>query len=176
MSSPNKVNPFSMTYDALWQMAASHPEFNRLVKIGNRIRYDDSRDPEKQVVAAADLPEVVLVSESLSTNLHATSSSSMMTRNYTWLISTGDLRMNELLYPVEWALICAMANWKQVLGALKWKGAHFIKQHDMTAASEGESDSTRNRGIIGWSSSWRCTVQMYFKTNDLIGELSDGSS
>lgn len=167
-------NPFTMVYDALWTMLEAHPQFEQDVKPGNRIKYnsDKDRDPLKQAVAAGDLPEVVLIGTTVAANLMSSSSGSSCTRQYTWLVSTGDFRYNKYLAQVEWEIFVAMLNWRTVLTALKYADKNFVKQANIVSATMGASDRERNRGIIGWSAAWTVEVQMMFTTSDLMQELS----
>lgn len=165
-------NPFTLVFDALWEMPLTHPLFVSMVKEGNRIRFNTpSRDPLKQTVAGADLPEVILTSEGLSAALYNTSSTTKCVRKYSWLISCGDLQINEVLFQVEWAIFVSMLSWKEKLAALTWHDEHFVKRADVTSVTNGQSNAEANRGIRGWSALWQCEVEMHFKTSLLKNEL-----
>jgi len=157
-------------YSKLWDLAfVESNALSTLVRPGNRIRYDtNNRDPIKENVSDADLPELILTSGgSGPPRLHATSSGSMCTRKYSWLITTGDFRVSYRLYPVEFALFAAMSNWKAHLGALTWNSKSFAKRMDVVDVTNGLSDPDRNRGIRGWSAIWTCEIEMHFTTEDL---------
>lgn len=164
------MDPFSMLFDAFWEMAEASVPLMELVKEGNRIKFNTSdRDPIKSEIAAADLPELVLSTEgSTEVNLHRTSCSTSIQRQYSWIIATGDKRVKAYLYPVEFALMCAMANWKNTIGALTWQGQDFVKSAQLIGVTEGQSDPNANRGIMGWSTIWRCQVDMHFTTASLL--------
>lgn len=171
------ANPFQLVYDALWQMLAERADLADLVKVGNRIDFGrpETPDPFKRTIAAADLPEVILVPAGMDANLFSTSSSSNCVRRYQWLLSTGDLRIHEGLHPVEWAIFCGMADWQTKLTSLEWpanSGRHFVKLADIDTVTEGKSDHEKNRGIAGWSAVWTCSVHMYFSTADLIASAA----
>lgn len=170
-------NPFSLLFNALWDLAES-PSMETLVKPGNRIKFnlETTRDPQKTEVMDADLPELVLMVESASGNIHANSNQSSLEREYAFWLSTGDFRTNYRLHPVEWALYCAMADWKSVLGALTWRDKKFVKKLDFVGGTTGISNQQLNRGITGWSSIWRCRITMYFETSDLMTSRSSSSS
>ena len=167
-------NPFTLVYDALWSMVEAHPQFLHDVKVGNRIKFnsDVSRDPMKDAIALGDLPEVVLISENGQANMYNTSSTSMITRSYAWLVSTGDFRLTKILSEVEWQIFCAMHGWPEKLASLQWAGKNFVKKASIVSTSSGYSDPERNRGIIGWSAVWRCDVDMYFNFTDLKAEVN----
>lgn len=172
-------NPFAKAYDALWALAEESALLTSLVRAGNRVKFNHTRPfhPVKQEVSEADLPELALASATSSANLHNTSSSSMIVRQYTWLLSTGDMSITNKLMPVEWALFAAMTNWKLVLGALTWNGEHFVKRANVVSIDNGFADPERNRGITGWSAAWTCEVEMHFATADLqaVGDAGTGS-
>lgn len=171
------ASPFDMVYTELWNMALSHGGFVRDVLDKNRIRFDDpaNRDPLKNPVQAADLPEVQLAAATGSVNLQNTSSSSMITRQYTWFIASGDYRYTQFMSAVEWYLFCAMTGWKSRLTALKWKNEAFVKRANVVSTLAGMSDPQRNRNIVGWSAAWTVEVEMHFKTSDLLDELRNTS-
>lgn len=166
-------NPFTQVYDSLWSLVTDHPDIDDIVKVGNRIDFSaDKRQPHKNQIATADLPELVLVQGGLRGSLYHTSSSTRCTREYRWLISTGDFRINHFLNKVEWMLFVAHLGWTSTLTSLQYNGASFVKRCEILDAQTGASDPERNRNIQGWSSIWRIEVEMHFKTSDLKGELS----
>lgn len=173
-------DPFQLVFDALWALVDGSVPLTALVKPGNKIRFNvtDDRDPIKTRVGDADLPELILTTEgSTELNIHSTSNTSHIYRQYAWLLSTGDQRLNYRLFPVQWALFCAMTNWGNVLSVLEWPattGKKFVKSVNYISATEGQSDADRNRGIEGWSSLWRCEVKMYFATADLLAFHNGG--
>ncbi len=165
-----ETDPLSQVYTSLADLARASVPLQSMVKVGNLLRFDSptNRDPKKEILADADLPELVLLPDTGAFGLHATSSSSKATRQYTWKINTGDFRLAYRLNPIEWMLACAMAGWKSALGPLTWRGEHFVKRLDAISVSSGMSDPLRNDGIQGWSSVWQCEVEMHFRTSDLI--------
>lgn len=174
-------NPLSLVYDALFDLVKRHPDCDDLFKTRNLVRYDHAqdRDPVKDKIQDADLPELVLLANGATVGMERTSCGSMMVRRYSWLMSTGDMRIAYRLLPVQWMLFEALHNWKQVLTALVWpegSGRHFVKRLDVTDVAEGLSDPEANRGIRGWSSIWGCEVEMWFKTADVTPELTSQSS
>ena len=164
------TDPFSLVYDALWDTAVAYDAFADLVALKSRISFNDdaNRSPVKNLIAPADLPEVILAPVGGSGDLFHTSCSSMVIKRYMWLISTGDLRVDAgKLFPVEFALMRAMCHWQTRVSPLTWAGNTFVKRLDMLDLSEGESDAERNRGIKGWSALWTCEVEMHFATSQL---------
>lgn len=170
MSVNPKENPFTLTYTAIVQLLCSNPHFKRLVETGNIIRFDSANnfDPFKQDIKAGDLPEIIVISDGFVSNMHHTSSTSRVIKRYSLLIATGNKQINYLLNQVQWEVLVAMVNWKNVLGALQWRDESFVKRVDVLDVVEGLSNSEQNRGIEGWSSVWRCEVEMYFETSEIL--------
>lgn len=177
MSSSNSsfaVNPFTLIFDALWAMVEDSPNFVADIKVNNRIHLNIANDPNplKQQIQDADLPEILLVPTGISeSNLFSTSSTTKIVRQYNWILSTGDLRVQNYLHQVEWNLFCAMTGWQSLLGNLIWpanSGRNFVKRCGLLAANQGLNDNEKNRGLIGWSSIWGCEVESHFMTQDLI--------
>lgn len=165
-------NPFTLVRDALWQLPQRHPVFRRLVKEGNKIKFEEPGQQIKPETSTNDMPEVALFSTTAMINMQNTSSSTMCRRSYSWVLNTGDFRLDSVLYQVEWALFVGMTGWQAVLAALTWKGVNFVKVVRMTSVSDGQSDSQRNRGIKGWSAVWTVEVEMHFQTADLTADLT----
>ena len=166
-------NPFTMVLTALWDMLLEHPQFVRDVPERNRIRFDSltDRDPLKDTVAAADMPEVAVVAETVTANIMESSSSSRCNRVYSVLVSTGDFRYSAILGQVEWAVFAALTGWKAKLAALRWNGEGFVKNVNVTTARSGLRQSEQDRNLTGWSAVWSIEVMMVFSTSDLLAEL-----
>jgi hypothetical protein len=124
----------------------------------------------------ADAPELILASDSAVVNLRDSSCSSMITRTYSFLISTNDYRIKERLHPVEWMLFVSLANWPTELMTLEWEGKRFVTMANITGATTGLSNTVLNRGIKGWSAIWSLLVQMHFATADLAAEYEGAGS
>jgi hypothetical protein len=167
-------NPFTLVYDALWQLVEQFPNIDDLISPRNRVNFgsaDDRGANLKQNIQAADLPELILIGSTASGNLFADSCNASVTRQYTFLISTGDLRQNQFLMPVEWLLFCALANYSPTLKALEWpvgSGRKFVTDLKLLSEAQGQSDPERNRGIKGWSATWACEVRMHINRADVL--------
>lgn len=163
------ANPFDLTYDALWAMVEAHEGIDDIVKVGNRIKLDN-QDPMKTNISAADLPELILVPSDGVFNFRNTSSTTMMSKNYEWLLSTGEIKLAGKLNIVEWMLFTTHLNWPQKFSNIKFIGENFVKRLQIISSRTGLADAERNRGVKGWSSIWRLQIDMYFKTSDLLLE------
>lgn len=174
------MTPFDLVYNALWEMVRSHCLADDLIKPGNCIDFSTA-DPMKGRISAADLPELILVQDTQTINLHSTSSTTTLVKEYSWLVSTGDYRIADKLHKVEWLLTLANLNWKSVLPALEWQGKRFVTLLEIVNCKSGIADPQQNRNIAGWSAVWAIRVRMDFRTLDLLAIcgnfllLEDGS-
>lgn len=163
-------NPFTKTLDALWTLFEADAQFTGRVAEGNRVKYNttDDRNPLKDAIATADLPEVAIVFDGGNMNLFDTSSSSKIVCNFRLIVNTGDFRVNEFASVINWIVLCNLAKWKTTLAALTWKGEHFIKRVSVVDLTVGESNPERNRNIKGWVTIWQCQIDMHFTTSNLV--------
>lgn len=168
-----ELDPFTLVYQGLWALALQSEYIATQVSVGNRVDYSKAGLPVKATVAAADLPELGLVPKECSCNLHMSSSTSKVVRTYEWILSTGEFRLADKLFPLQFALLCAMTGWKSsFMTGLLWKNStHFVKRLELKDFTDGESRAELNRGIRGWSSIIGVEVEMHFVTADLLGEL-----
>jgi len=150
--------PFDLVYTAMFDSIVENTDHH--VRQGNYIRLDtDKRDVMKPRVQVADLPEIILAPVGGSANLHASSNTVSVIKQWAWMISTGDYRIG-ILHQVEWEILEAMT--KCNLYALTYKNMPFVKRVDITDMATGASDPERNRNITGWSSLWTVEVEMHF--------------
>lgn len=161
-------DPLTMVYDALWNLLEDFPPFTDQVAPGNRIRLNCKlRDPIKDVLRKADLPEVLIFPAGGLTNIHANSSESRLERTYQVLLTTGDKRVNELHFPLQWHIIQAVAAWPARMGGMTWRGQPFLIDVNLPDTTEGMSDPDQNRNIPGWSSVITIATVLNFNTNQL---------
>lgn len=167
-------DPFTMVYDALWDLAEGSGRVTDLVRVGNRIKLRETRTAgDKKQISQGDLPEMILGLTSGTGNIRGTSSSSSCIKQFQWGLSTGDLNPERLL-ELEFALFAAMVNWPNVLAVLEWGGATFVKRAQLVSMEAGQSMAEQNRGIRGWVALWTLEVEMHFRSQTLI-EFGMGS-
>lgn len=116
------LDPFTLVYDALWELLETHAEFHDAVRLNNRIKFSSygPMDPFKHEVATADLPEVRLTCVGGTPHLQRTSGSSSCVRRFEVQILVNDLRYTEELFPLEWEVYRAMSKWYDVVSSLTW--------------------------------------------------------
>lgn len=163
------INPFNKVYTAIWDLITADSAFTDLVAVRNCVRFDseDDRQPIKETVQSADLPEVVLQLAEILINLRSTSSSSRFVLNFDLICNAGDYRLNEIAANLNWIVVCQLAKWCETLTAITWKGAPFVTQVSIDNARVGESDPRRNRGVKGWVTIFRVSVELNLKTSHL---------
>ena len=162
-------NPFQIVYDSLWEMMEEDPRFS--VKEGNKIRFNDNnREPYKTAHSTDDYPEVMLLPESGIGNISSTSSTSFLSKKYTWVVSTGDFRYDQIS-DLEWALSAGLLAWMYRLKPLLWEGSEFVKYVNVVQTDLDIIDRTLNRAraqnITGLISIFTVEVSMHF-SNELI--------
>jgi len=160
------TDPFTIAFNGLWA-AVKAGSLGSLIKVGNQIELVTEGELKVRV-SNADAPELVLLPVSGDANIHYTSCSSKIVRQFVFYISTGDQRVRTELFPIEFALFRALAGWQKSVSALTWEGKSFIKRVDILTIGNALQDSERNRGIERWSASWAIELEMHFGHNDLL--------
>ncbi len=146
-------DPITKVYEQLWAEVENHPPFVELVKSGNRIKFH--QEPKlKHQARAADTPEVRLVGDALTTQLFRTSNAHFIQRTFRWEVSTNDIRITKAAFPVEWAIIEAMAKAKDSL-----EGLDFVKMVRMGDGQPPGPDPEQRTD--GWHTVLPVTVDMW---------------
>ena len=165
---PTMDDPFSIVFQALWDMIDASVPLSAMVKPGNKIRFNNNDwAPLKDSVMAADMPELILNSSGSSEAAQINSAGRGITRIYQWQISTGNFNIDQGLFPVQWAVFSAMADYAEALTQLKWRNNFFVLKCDLVSITEGISDEQANRGIRGWAALWSAQVMMNFSIADM---------
>jgi hypothetical protein len=160
-------NPFVMVWNGLWEMVERNPRLCDLIKPGNRTKFEERSD-HKDAVSDADLPELALLMSGGLNDIMDSSSTSRVSRKYTWAIATGEFQINPYYNSITWELYRSMIDWDIVLAKLQWpEGWHFVVRVNIINISEGTMMERQNRGIIGWAGMWQIDVQMHFNTESL---------
>lgn len=165
---PN-VDPFTRVYNAIMALFADHDGVSDLVKPGNLVSYaTKSRDPLKVNVQSGDLPEIEVRPAGGEATLWKTSDSTEVIRRYVVGIATGDLRVDESLFPLEWELLRALA------GTTSNLGLPFVVNVHIEGFDEESEATDRHRGTKGWVALFTVGVQMYFnRQNHLLAAEPD---
>lgn len=161
------IDPFSQVYDALWDLMERHTPFAKLVKPANRIKYSGRRQPEKQSIADSDYPQVRILPAGSEVHHERTSSSGSIIKRFEVQIATGDRRVDERVFPLQWEIIRAMHGWQTVLNALTWEEVAFVTSARLLDLQDGLTLDESQERIIGWAAVWACEVLMFFPTTKL---------
>lgn len=161
-------NPFKLVYDGIWLLAERNTALMDLVKLGNRIKFDDEVG-NKRNVSDADLPELVLLTEGATSNLQASSSHSEIVRRYSWMLSTGSLNVDDY-NNIAWEFWRSMIDWDRFICGIQWEyepgeSVDVVQRADFLDAEEGMYMSNeQNRKIRGWAQMWSAEVLMMIPT------------
>ncbi|KKN77777.1 hypothetical protein LCGC14_0357510 [marine sediment metagenome] len=165
------TDPFSIVYDALWQMVEDYSGFTDLVNVGNRLRFaSDIRDPLKRETLTNDFPAVGILANGHFPHLQRTSNSSTVTSRFIFMLVSGEQQLDRALYPITWEMLRAMTKWATRLQALTWETKTFVTLAKPIDSSEIFTEDTflgSTKGILGWSGRWDYEVEMQFLTADL---------
>lgn len=161
-------DPFTQVHDALWALAETSTVLTNLVRVSARIRLNDAkRGPVKTEVGEADKPELRLLPVNGFMFGVRDSHKGTVRKRFHWVVSTGDQRPKEELYPLEWELYRTLAAWKTPMQALTWNGKAFVYDAYLTEYEETWKDKEHNRGIPGWTGLLTTVVEMHFDRTDL---------
>ncbi len=167
---PHEPDPLTQVYCALWSLLDDRPVLRKLVRPRNWIQLagvDAASPTQKEQTSTKDLPELRLIPTVTAPHVQSTSNSSFLTKTFEIQVATGEKRVDEIFFPIEWEIFQAFANWAAVLRILKWKGKKFVVSTRPVSAQSGVELENRKRNIVGWASIWSCEVFMSFQTTSL---------
>lgn len=157
----NQLDPFSLTYNALWRLVERNVALRSMVKTGNRIKYTN-QDRPKTEISHADTPELALTVGGARFNERNNTTSTGLTKIFTWGVVSGDEVINEVYHPIQWELYRSMMDWRCELCKLEWCNCKFVQDCQLLTAEEGKLFEDLNRDIQGWAALMNVEVQMTF--------------
>lgn len=162
-------DPISLVYNALWSFLESDSEFGELVAPGCRIKFSgEDRSPIKEEATTADYPEVRIVSLSSNPHVNRTSNGSSLIKTFVVQVLSGDQRLTEVQYPMEWLIYRIMSKCVFNLSSLKWNDKPFVKNIKPANVQDSFGRAINVESAIrGWVSVWSVEVEMWFNTGDL---------
>lgn len=164
------TDPLSIVYNRLWDLMEAYTGLTDLVKVGDRLKYNDwMAMTQKDVLGSGDLPELSIVPTGSSYGLQQTSNGTFLVESYEARLIVGDKRLAEVggFLPVKWVLIRAFSGWAAKLLALTWSPVEEGPSYTFVVhAKPGEivDAAFQEKGISGWVSFLRFNVTMSFKT------------
>lgn len=168
-------SPFDLVYDSLWEMIEANTRIEELVRVRNRIKFDDSQGLKKNI-SDADTPELAIMPESTVGNFNVNSHQTVVIENYTIFLSTGEWNLEKYFNTLRWELLRSMSSWKRYLARLAWPvdtEQFFVKRFNLVDMAQGADQRDRNRGLQGWAAGLSVEVEMWFFNKDLELEIKE---
>lgn len=160
------MNPFTLTYNALYQTAMDNEVLQQYIKPKNFVKLDKEMIA-KTGISEADLPELLLTQTSVSGQIISSSSTTLVVVNYVFAAAMGSWDLSGLVSEIQWGLLTTSSSWCANLGKLEWNGVNFIKSVELGDVTVTLTDFEANRGISGWSLTWPLQVSMRLSTSEL---------
>lgn len=161
-------NPFQLVYDAFWEMMEEDSRFE--IKEGNKVKFNDNkREPYKSQHTTSDYPEAIFLPETGVGNISSTSSTSYVSKRYTWIISSGDYRYDSIS-GIEWALTAGILSWMYRLKPLVWDGSEFVKMVNIVDTNLETIERARSMNIKGLIAFITVRVDMHFASELIRGK------
>lgn len=156
------IDPFTEVYGKIWDLLEAHEGFTSLIRLGNRIRLDGSRkEPRKERVLDADLPEVVLLPAAGEAEPFATSDSVRLAQQYELQATSGDIRIDTAFFPLKYELIKALCRAEENLGLA------YVTNVRVLTVTDNLPDAEAERGLPGWVLRIVIAVDMWFDRSTL---------
>lgn len=147
------VDPFTQVYDEI--VGAFRGEARGRFQL---VDWNSTRNPQHDLPQASDLPEVQIRPIGASVQLGGRSCATVVTRDHTVTLLTGDLVLGKILFPIEWLIVGILYRLQyKKLNALK-----FVEDVRVTNVTTGIVDPASTRSIHGWASAWNISVTMSF--------------
>lgn len=161
------ATPLEDLYDAFWTMLEASSDFTTAVPAGNRIKHTGTdRWPRKTGSLPADFPQVRIVMAGMVPHLERTSDGSSLTVQWAIQVRSGDQRF-DTVQQLAWYIYRALLGWETYLkNALTWNGAYYVRR--CRAMMVRQEDDPQD-DIRGWTDTWACETDLWFRTAQLEG-------
>lgn len=164
-----EYNPFMIAYNALWDLVDSNASIDRLVRTKNKIKFDTIQGRKEQAVDS-DFPELSLSPLGGVTGLCHNSSGTRCIRQYTWGVTTKDVRLKHEFNPLIWQLFISMAQWQSGFANFLWNDKSFIRELALVDETSSDLGLLEEKGIRGWSGLMTVELHFFFSKTDLLAE------
>lgn len=148
---PMSDNPFALALEFLHKTLDEYEPFKMMVKNGNIVRYNASREPKKDGGMDSDVPEVAIVPAGGTFNSSGrTSSSRAIRQRFQISVLTGDWRAHLKVFPLRWIIFCAFERFRDHItlnGFTKITKIDVLDFSDTMVTSGGEE----SRMPAGWA-------------------------
>lgn len=151
-------DPFTKVYDAIESLFKGQPTFSY-------VSWNSSADPEPEV--AVKVPEIQVRPSGMQAQLGIDSASTDVQLNFQVLLNSGDQRIGQFAFPLNFWLVGIAYRLKYVtLESLTYNNRNYVLTTEVSNTTMGLSNATENRGIRGWTSIMDITVSMSFSKQD----------
>lgn len=163
MAEDFSTDPFTQAYNAIWTFLVAVDSLKDRVKKGNRITFANQAKPTpiKEQIIDADVPELTLMPGNGEYHLFNTSTSHEIMQAYDLVAVTGDQRVTEDFFPIQWEVFKALAAAGDKLGL---SFVTSVRINTVTGALEEEE---RNRDMEGWVMVASIVVAMTIDREDI---------
>jgi len=180
-------DPLTKCYEGLWSVLEASNAFTALVPARCRVKYTDAgavlatRYPERDARQPDKYPQVAIVAEGGPTDTYWSSDGTRVGAYFQIWVRTGDRRLCYLqdgiyqgVFPVQWAILRAMMNWKAVLAPLTWGGVAGFITHCAPDDRKEKIEPPRTEEQkapfkdAGWTLAWQGKVDMWFQSSTLL--------
>ena len=107
------------------------------------------------------MPELVVEPSNVSVNLYTTSHTETATQTFELAIATGDLRVDEVLFPLQYAI------WKAFSRRANLNAISAVKHVRIGGGVNSQFDDESNRGTRQWSARWTIEVDIALTSAEL---------
>jgi len=159
-------DPIHQVLESVWITLRANTTLTTLIPTGNQVDYTSTdRDPEKQGLLSADLPQMRVVLKGLQGQIPATSSSCTLTIEIGIELLAGDKRFEILTSPI-WEIYQAMSHYRQyIFQAVTYNTENPVKKM-MPLKAEIDLNEKRDPPTpAGWVGVWACALELFFSTN-----------
>lgn len=152
-------DPFTQVYDALWTMIKSDVPLMAIIKAGNVIDFDGNRNPLKDNLNEADLPELMLEPAGGEGVPSASSTGAKSTQRFSLTITNRTLDV-ERFYAIKWRLFYLIAK-----NAPDNLGLDFVK---IVRGFEDENGMQGVRRKLVWEARFVIEVDMWWAKSTFV--------
>jgi len=161
MSVSIKDDPFTRVLAALWDLVEDHYPLTQMIAVGNRIYRQDQPHAERSRIQDGDAPELNILPVGFTSvdELYSSDTASFR-QQFEFHLTTGSRDETELLFPITWELLRALAASKKTKLNLA-----YVRNMEIDGVDHSRTDSADQRGRLGWTCVLTVTVILIFDWN-----------
>ena len=159
-------SPFHIMLERFWEVFNANEFFQTYIREGNKIKFDNELGL-KERISNGDLIEIVLIPQGQTQREIGNSRQFDLIQHYAFYISTGT-KNPDWMMACEWQLFRVLETFMANAGACTFNDKQFGINLQIDSTAEGLSNADLNRGIEGWTASWKFNVHLTFDRSDVI--------